>query len=119
MTATGNPFPGKPTPSPEEQQRQKDLRDRLTQVALLATDNIIIDNAAAIAALPSAYRSRITVEAAIGYLISEGLIQVTPDEEWPEWISLELADWMRPDIAGATANHARVMGAMFPNGVGR
>jgi hypothetical protein len=119
MTATNQPFPARPTPSVEEQQAQRDIRDRLAHVALLATDNIVIDNAAAIAALPSAYRSRITVEAAIGYLIAEGLIRVTPDDEWPEYVSLELPDYLKPDIAGATANHARVTAAMFLDRVAR
>lgn len=119
MTTADSPFPHPPTFTPEQQAQHIADRDRLTHLALLATDNVIIDNASAIAALPGAYRSRITVEAAIGYLISAGLIQITPADQWPEYVSLELADYLKPDVAGAAANFAQVRAAMFPNGVTR
>lgn len=84
--------------TPEEQREIYD-RDRCVRAAMYAADKTIIDNPD-LATLPPAYTSRVTVEAAIGYLIGRRLITVTPDDQWPLWRELDLPEHMRPDVAG-------------------
>jgi hypothetical protein len=95
--------------TPEEQQHIVD-RDRCVRIAMFAADKVLLDNPD-LATLPPAYTARVTVEAALGYLIGRGLITVKPDDQWPEWLAVDLPDHMRPDIAGLVqrwhAGHVR------------
>jgi len=82
--------------TPEQQQQISD-RDRAVRAAMFAADHMLISNPQ-IYALPKAHVSRLTVEAAVGYLIGHGLITVKPESEWPEWLAMALPEHMEPDV---------------------
>jgi hypothetical protein len=82
---------------PDHSQQLAD-RDRATRAAIFAVDNVLIGSG--IDRLPSAYHSRAAVEAALGYLIGHGLITVTPEADWPEWLPVQCPDHLVPDLAG-------------------
>ncbi len=95
-----------------EHDRQVADRDRAVQACVFAVDNTLIDNPA-VRALPGADQTRITLEAALGYLIGHGLVEVKPQDEWPEWLAVDMPDHMRVDVEARVRAAAERRAAMF------
>jgi hypothetical protein len=88
-----------------EHEAQRADRERAAYAAMFATDHVLISHPE-IMGLPRADQSRITVEAALGYLIGHGLVTVKPESEWPEWLAIDIPEHMEPDVAGRVARRA-------------
>lgn len=84
----------KPTTPLDEQRR--DIQ-RALRVALFAVDDFVIGETPNMDYLTNAVRTRLTVEAALAYLIGTGLITVLPDEEWPELLPMRVPLALKPD----------------------
>lgn len=98
-----------------DQQAQVEDRDRAARLALFAADDVLMrdrETAGQISALPGADRTRIVVEAALGYLIAQGLIEVRPAADWPQTVSLETPDHLRPDVDSMIRRHAELQAAL-------
>jgi hypothetical protein len=91
------------TPQSMSEAEQVRVRDMLVRDAIFAADSYLIDNATAVREITPAERTRLTLQVAIGYLISQGLITATPDDQRPEWLSLDLPEHMQPDLAATQA----------------
>lgn len=92
----------------EEQQRQVTARDQAVRVALFAADAAFLrdrETAEALREVVPATRSRIAVEAALGYLIGQGLI--TLKDPWPDGFSLMTPEHLRPDVDAYIAEARR------------
>jgi hypothetical protein len=87
--------------TPEQLQQIAD-RDVLVEEAALATHAFVISHPE-MRVLPMAYQTRMIMEATIGFLLSETLIQVTPD--WPECLGMGLPGHLQPDVAAVVARH--------------
>lgn len=89
----------------KEQAKQRTDRDALVKACIFAVDNFLMDNPS-ITVLPRASQTRFVLEAALGYLLSEGggLISTQP-EDWPEWLSIQIPDHLKPDASGEVARH--------------
>lgn len=89
-----------------EGQQRNDL-DRATRAAMFAVDSFVLNRLANVQ-ITEAARTRLTVAAALGYLIGTGLIVVTPEEDWPEWLPLDIPAHLKPDVDAAVAELARL-----------
>lgn len=78
-----------------------DTANRLTRIALLATDYIHDDER--VRQLPVAIRDGLVVKAAIGYLVEHGLITETEGFRGGGWLPIGLPEWIENDIADAAA----------------
>ncbi len=94
-----------------EQQQIAD-RDRAARAATFAVDQALIDNYAELRSVPSVVVARVTVEAALGYLIGHGLITVAPAEEWPEWLQLDTPEHLRPDVEAKVSANQHLRNAL-------
>lgn len=97
----------------EEQQRQVTARDRAVYIALFAADEAFLRDQATNEALRDVTphtRTRIAVEAALGYLIGQGLITLV--EPWPDSFAVATPDHLRPDVDGYIAESQRTRAAM-------
>lgn len=99
-----DPFTPPPVP-PDVQQRQVADRDRAVKAAIFAADHAVLKPG--VSALPGADRTRIAVTAAIGHLIGHGLITVTPEAEWPEWLPVDPLPHLAPDTGAVVARWAQ------------
>lgn len=97
-------------------QQQLDDRDWAARAAAFAVDTFLIDHHAQLASVPRAVISRLTVEAALGYLIGQGLIKVLPRGEWPEYLEMQTPEHLVPDAAEAAAGNAAIRDALFGGG---
>jgi len=97
---------------PTNHQEQRETRDQLVRAATFATDMFLMDHPAELAQVTAASRTRLTLQVAIGYLISRGLITATPEDQWPEWLEMHLPEHMQPDLAEAIAQLARMNRSM-------
>jgi hypothetical protein len=88
---------------PDDAEGQVKARDRAVRMAALAVDNLLIDNPD-LRQLPDAARTRIIVTAALGYLIGHGLVTVAPAADWERWLSTDIPEHLRPDLADMLAN---------------
>jgi hypothetical protein len=89
-----------------EDQQRKD-RDRAARAALFAVDLFALNTLARVH-ITEASRTRLTVEAALGYLIGAGLITVTPEADWPEYFEVSIPEHLRPDVDEAVRQLARI-----------
>lgn len=98
----------------EEQQRQVAARDQAVRIALFAADGAFLrdeETAVALRGLLTPHnQTRIAVEAALGYLIGQGLIELK--EPWPDTFLLDTPPHLAPDvdryIAEARASRLRM-----------
>lgn len=86
----------------EEQQRHRADLAQAARVAMFAVDDAFLRDRETADALRTlltpAERSSLTVEAALGYLIGQGLIEVR--KPWPAELSLLTPEYLRPDVDG-------------------
>lgn len=88
--------------TPPDVRQQIADRDRAARAAIFAADSVLIDNPG-VRNLPGADQTRVTVTAALGYLIGHGLITVAQEADWPEWLSLDIPEHLLPDVDGMLA----------------
>jgi len=81
---------------------------RLARAATITVDSFVLDNYDALNYVTKASRTALIVEAAIGYLIGEGLIRVT--DEWPEYLSIGIPDHLMPDVEARVREMRRFQG---------
>ncbi|SNY28938.1 hypothetical protein [Paractinoplanes atraurantiacus] len=94
------------TENPASARQQIEDRDRAARAAGFAVDGFLIDHYKELERAPQVVYSRLTVEAALGYLIGHGLVKVAPQEEWPEWQPVEIPEHLLPDVAAAVGGNA-------------
>lgn len=112
MTTVPDPL-ARPELTEAEKTAQRETRDYLAQTATLAVDGFCVRNRDALSAVTEASRTRLIVDAAIGYLLAEGLIQATDPEPDPDrWLALDLPPHLEPDVASALREYRRVQGAL-------
>ncbi len=92
-------------------------RDRAVRAAMFAVDSFAINNRVVLAQCPAATESRALVTAALGYLIGQGLITVTPTPDWPEYLPMDCPTHLLPDVAEMVAGNRALRDALFPGGV--
>ena len=86
-----------------DEERQIADRDRVVYAASFSADRVAIDNYPDFYVLPGHDQTHLILQAALGYLIGRGLIAVKPQDEWPEWLNMEIPDHLRPDVPGEIA----------------
>lgn len=99
----------------EQQQverQQVDIR-RALHVAIFAVDNFVMDERSSLDCLSGAARTRLIVEAALAYLVGNELVTVTPDEQWPDFMPMQVPTELKPDVAGE-ARRARDIAGRLP-----
>ncbi len=94
------------TDTSEAEQRR--IRDMLVRDACFATDMFLDDNAQMLTRVTKASATRLTLQVAIGYLIGQGLIRATPENERPEWLAMDVPEHLQPDLAEAVAELDRL-----------
>lgn len=97
----------------EEQQLQVTARDQAVRIALFAADDAFLRDRATSEALRDCtphVRTRIAVEAALGYLIGQGLIELV--EPWPDSFAMSTPAHLRPDVDSYIAEARRSRAAM-------
>lgn len=87
-----NPF-DIPEPTPEQANEQVRQRDQLVQASMFASDHHVIGLDAGETAHQ---RTKVAVVAAIGYLIGHGLITMLPDDQWLEWLNIDIPKHLKP-----------------------
>jgi hypothetical protein len=97
-----------PTNFTDEQREQRRTRDELVRAAGFATDMFVMDHRAELERVTSVSYTRLTLQAAIGYLIGQGLIRATPEDQRPEWLEMQIPDHLQPDLTEAMAELARI-----------
>ena len=100
----------------EEQRRQVEDRDRAVRACMFAVDDAFLRDpamGAQLRAAPPAVRSRVAVEAAIGYLVGQGLIEVKPDSEWPEYLPMQTPEHLLPAVDEYIAGNQRLRDALL------
>lgn len=102
--------------TPDQRQQVAD-RDRLTQFALLGSDEVWLDPR--LRDCPTVVRTHVSVSAAIGFLIGSGLITVTPLDELPEMMPLDIREHLRPDLDAMVEGNRAMQRALFPDGLPR
>jgi len=104
--------PFAPTPEPDDATKlaQKADLDRAARTAgfAMATYGMM----PGVSELPRATQDGIALRAGLGLLIGQGLITVKSEDEWPEYISLDVPTWLEPDVAGALDNYRLLLAAM-------
>ena len=98
--------------NPTDPTEQRRIRDMLVRDAIFTTDIFMMDHAADLQRVTAANRTRLTLQAAIGFLLAQGLITATPDDQRPEWMALDLPEHLRPDLAEAIAQLDRMNRAL-------
>lgn len=82
-----------------EDQQRYDVQ-RALGACLFAVDDFMSDEKPNLSRLPNAARTRLTVEAALAYLVGHGLITVKPDEQWPLLLPMRVPSELMPDVVG-------------------
>jgi len=98
-----------PQGSTEEQQRED--RDRAVYAACFAVDTFVHDNDD-LRRVTAATHTKLVVEAAVGYLLGEGLIVVKPANEWPDMLGFQIRPHLLPDVAHGVAELAQINEAL-------
>lgn len=96
-----------PKPTTPRTKHERDIA-RALRVALFAVDDFVIGERSNMDCLTYAARTRLTVEAALAYLIGNDLIAVKPDKEWPELLPMRVPLELRPDAAGEAERARRI-----------
>ncbi len=86
----------------QQQQEQVEQRDKLVRAAMFAVGSAVTGNerAVALAQAPRANQDHYAVASAIGYLLGEGLITCAPPEAFEQWLPVDIAEHLKPDVAG-------------------
>lgn len=99
-----------------EQQRQLANLNDLVRAGLFAADRYSFHPE--VTAAPGAVKVRVAVTAAIGLLIDHGIITVTPESDWPDYIAPhEVAEHLRPDIPKIMGANRALRNTLYPNGL--
>jgi hypothetical protein len=62
--------------------------------------------------LPSATHDRLVIQAALGYLLANGIIEVKPQAEWPFTLPMRLPEHLAPDVKAAVDKAIAARGPM-------
>lgn len=93
------------------EQQQVDIR-RALHVAIFAVDNFVMDERSNLEYVTNVARTRLIVEAALAYLVSNELITVTPPEGWPDWVPSRIPPELKPDVAGEACRAQGIAGRL-------
>jgi hypothetical protein len=83
---------------------------RVVRWTIFAVDNWAIENRVALSSVTKADLSRLTVEAALAYLMANDLISVGDE---PEWLTNSIPAHLQPDVAAAVEQAERLA---YPRG---
>lgn len=95
------------------EQQRADVR-RALHASIFAVDNFVIDEAFNLDHLSNAARTRLIVEAALAYLIGNELVTVAPDEQWPDFMPMNVPPELKPDAAGEARCRAQGIAGRLP-----
>lgn len=98
-------LPDPPGLTEEEKTAQRETRDDLVRCAMLAVDMFAVKHAMDAPNMTRASWNRLLVEAAIGFLLSEGLIEATPQTE-ERFLRIGIPEHLMPDADSAVASAA-------------
>lgn len=93
------------------EQQRADI-GRALHVAIFAVDNFVMDEGSNLEYVTNAARTRLIVEAALAYLVSNELVTVAPDEQWPDFMPMNVPPELKPDAAGEARRAQGIAGRL-------
>lgn len=60
---------------------------------LVSNSCLIAGNAAMQTHSTEARRTAAITEAVLTFVVQQGMVKITPSEEWPEWLPMQPQDW--------------------------
>lgn len=82
----------------EEEEAQLAMCDRLSRLATFAVDVFVLDHRDVWPLLTQASQTRLIVQAALGFLIGEGLIEEKPQPEEGNYVHMRVPGHLAPAV---------------------